>query len=97
MKTKIRKFDAAEWLDSDEAIAHYLEDAIASGNAEEINQAFGTVARAKGMTEIARAANLGRESLYKALSAEGNPSFDTIRRVVNAMGLKLAISPQKAG
>lgn len=89
MTMKTRKFDAAAYLDSEEAIAAYLDDALASRDSAQISQAIGTAARAKGMAIIAKKTNLGRQSLYKALSANGNPSFDSILRVIDALGLKL--------
>ncbi len=89
MTLKTRKFDAAAYLDSEEAIAAYLDDALATGDSAQISQAIGTAARAKGMAVIAKKTKLGRQSLYKALSAEGNPSFDSILKVIDALGLKL--------
>lgn len=76
-------------LDSTEAISFYLEDAFATEDPELIAHALGTVARAKGMTEVARKTGLSRESLYKALSAEGNPEFATILKVLRALDLKI--------
>jgi probable addiction module antidote protein len=87
--TKTRPFDAAEYLDSAEAIAAYLEAAFEDDDPAFIAVALGTVARAKGMTEVARKTGLSRESLYKALSAEGNPEFATILKVMRALDLKL--------
>lgn len=89
-KIELADFDAAKYLDDDEVIIEYLNLAFASGDAEEISRSLGTVARAKGMSEVARAAKLGRQSLYKALSPAGNPSVDTLVRVMAALGLKLA-------
>jgi len=88
-KTKTRPWDAAEHLASDEDMAAYLEAALEQGDAALFTAALGDVARAKGMTEIARATGLGRESLYKALSPEGNPEFATVLKVVQSLGLKL--------
>ncbi len=88
-KTKTRPWDAAEHLESDEDMAAYLEAALEEGDASLVAAALGDIARAKGMTEIAREAGLGRESLYKALSPEGNPEFETVLKVVRALGLKL--------
>jgi probable addiction module antidote protein len=82
------KFDAAEFLDNPEVISAYLDEAFASEDAGVITQALGTVARAKGMTEVARNSGLSRESLYKALSADGNPEFATIVKVLQALGLR---------
>ncbi len=84
-----RPFDAAEYLDSAEAVAAYLEAAFEDGDPTFIADALGTVARAKGMTEVARKTGLSRESLYKALSAEGNPEFATILKVMRALDLKI--------
>jgi probable addiction module antidote protein len=83
-------FDAADYLDSVEAIAVYLEDAFETDDPTYIARALGTVARAKGMTEVARKTGLSRESLYKALSAEGNPEFATILKVMSALDLKIS-------
>ena len=88
-KTKTRPWDAAEYLDSEENMALYLEAALEEGDAALVATTLGDIARAKGMTEIARKTGLGRESLYKALSPEGNPEFATILKVVRSLGLSL--------
>ncbi|MCK4772844.1 MAG: putative addiction module antidote protein [Candidatus Latescibacteria bacterium] len=88
-KTTTRPWDAAEHLETEEDMVAYLEAALESGDASLVAAALGDIARAKGMTEIAREAGLGRESLYKALSPEGNPEFATVLKVVRALGLKL--------
>ena len=88
-KTTTRPWDAAEHLSSAADMADYLEAALEDGDASLIAAALGDIARAKGMTEIARKTGLGRESLYKALSAEGNPEFSTVLKVLQALGLKL--------
>jgi probable addiction module antidote protein len=90
-KTKTTKFDVAEHLRTPEEMALYLEACIAEaeGDAAFIAKALGDIARAKGMTQVARDAGLSRESLYKALSGERSPSFETILRVVAALGLSL--------
>lgn len=90
--TTTRPWDVTESLDSDERIQAYLEAALEEGDAALIAAALGDIARARGMTEIARQTGLGRESLYKALSPEGNPEFSTILKVVRALGLKLHAS-----
>jgi probable addiction module antidote protein len=82
-------FDAADYLDDAEAIAIYLEDAFATEDSAYIAHALGTVARARGMTEVSRKTGLSRESLYKALSSEGNPEFATILKVMSALNLKI--------
>jgi probable addiction module antidote protein len=90
-KTKTTTFDVAEHLRTPEEMAAYLEACIeeADGDATFIAKALGDIARAKGMTQVARDAGLSRESLYKALSGERNPGFDTILKVMSALGLKL--------
>ena len=88
-KIKLSAFNAADYLESPEALAAYLSDAFATNDARQISQALGTAARSKGMSAVAKDTRLGRESLYKALSAEGNPSFDTMLKVISALGLKL--------
>ncbi len=88
-KTITRTWDPAEYLETEEDMAAYLEAALEEGDAALIAAALGDIARAKGMTQIARETGLGRESLYKALSPEGNPEFTTILKVINALGLKL--------
>ncbi len=93
-KTKLKTmvFDSAAYLDSDEAISAYVEEALATEDPAFIARALGTVARARGMAQIAKKAGLSRESLYKALSAEGNPEFGTVIRVMHALGLKFSVS-----
>lgn len=91
-KTKTHPWDVTRYLDSDEAIASYLDAVLQENDPALLAEALGDVARAKGMTQIAREAGLGRESLYKALSREGNPEFGTILKVVEALGLKLRVS-----
>ena len=90
-KTKTSKYDIAEHLRTPEEMAAYLEACLeeADGDATFIAKALGDIARAKGMSQVARDAGLSRESLYKALSGDRAPSFDTILKVINALGLKL--------
>jgi probable addiction module antidote protein len=95
-KTKTRLWDPADHLATAEDMAAYLEAALADGDAALMAAALGDLARAKGMSQIARDAGLGRESLYKALSAEGNPEFATILKVIAALGLRLHASPSGA-
>jgi len=85
-------WDPARYLDSDEAIAAYLNAAAEEDDPAVLAAALGDVARDRGMTQIARETGLGRESLYKALSSEGNPEFATVQKVVRSLGLKLHIS-----
>jgi len=95
-KTTTRIWDPAEHLLSDEDMAAYLEAALEEGDASLFAAALGDIARAKGMSQLARETGLGRESLYKALSPTGNPEFATILRVVSALGLRLHASPVAA-
>lgn len=82
-------FDAAEYLDSEEMIAVFLTDALEDGNPDVILHAISTAARARGMMQLARDSGLGRESLYKALAPGAKPRYDTIFRVMNALGVRL--------
>ena len=90
---KLRKWDSAEHLNTDEDMAAYLEACLqeAGDDAAFIAKALGNIARAKGMTQLSKDTGLGRESLYKALSGEGNPSFATILKVTHALGLKFHV------
>lgn len=84
-----RPFDAVAYLDSDEAIEAFLADAFDSGDAAEIADALGVVARAKGMTRVAEEAGLSRTALYRTLSADGRPELPTLLKVMQALGLRL--------
>lgn len=88
---KLRKWDSAEYLKSEEDIVAYLDACMeeAGDDAAFIAAALGDIARARGMTQLAKETGIGRESLYKALSGDGNPSFGTILKVVKALGLRL--------
>ena len=90
---KLRKWDSAEHLKTDEDMAAYLEACLqeAGDDAAFIAKALGNIAKAKGMTKLSKDTGLGRESLYKALSGEGNPSFATILKVTHALGLKFHV------
>jgi probable addiction module antidote protein len=94
MNTTTNNYDVADYLRTPEDMAAYLEACIeeADGDAAFIAKALGDIARAQGMTQVARDAGLSRESLYKALSGERSPSFDTILKVISALGLKLSAS-----
>ena len=92
-KTKTLPWDPAQHLESEEDMAAYLEAALDEGDAALVAAALGDIARAKGMTQLARDTGLGRESLYKALSSSGNPEFATVMKVVAALGLKLHAAP----
>jgi len=88
-KTKTKPYDSVEYLETTEDMAAYLEAALEDGDPRVIVHALGNIARARGMSQIARDTGLGRESLYKALSPEGNPEFATVLKVVQALGIKL--------
>lgn len=90
-KIKTRPWDVVEHLETEEDITAYLEAVFDDGDPALVSAALGDIARARGMTEIARKAGLGRESLYKALSPEGNPEFATVMKVLRALGLSLHV------
>ncbi len=94
--TRTRRWDAADHLESNEDIVAYLEAAFEDGDPAVIAAALGDIARARGMTKVATDAGLGRESLYKALSPNGNPEFATVLKVIQALGLGLRVSAEKA-
>ncbi len=96
-KTETRPWDAADHLKTSEDIAAYLDAAFEDGDPALVSAALGDVARAKGMTDIARAAGLGRASLYKSLSPEGRPELSTVLKVVKALGLRLTTAPTDHG
>ncbi|QLB18475.1 putative addiction module antidote protein [Mannheimia granulomatis] len=89
-KYGITEFDAAEYLTNDELIALYLAETLKDGTDEEFIQALNTVARAKGMNELAKKAGIGRESLYQSLSSS-KPRFETIRKIIHALNLELSV------
>jgi probable addiction module antidote protein len=95
MKTKLYNYDVAEHLETREQMAAYLGAAIeeSEGDAAFIAMALGDIARAKGMAELARETGLGRESLYKALSAGGNPQLSTVLKIAKALGLQFHVKP----
>ena len=90
-KTTTTRYDVAEHLRTPEEMAAYLEACIeeANGDAAFIAKALGDIARARGMSQVARDSGLSRESLYKALSGERTPNFDTVLKVISALGIKL--------
>ena len=91
MPLETSPYDSAEYLDTAEAVAAYIDEAFQTGDAAFIAHALGVAARARGMTQIANAAGLSRESLYRALGDNGNPEFSTVLRVAKALGLRLAV------
>jgi probable addiction module antidote protein len=95
MSIKLQDYDVAEHLRTPEEMAAYLEASIAEcdGDASFVAKALGDIARAKGMATLARETGLGRESLYKALSADGNPHFGTVLKVAKALGLQFSVKP----
>ena len=97
-RTKTTTYDVAEHLRTPEDMAAYLEATFeeSNGDAAMVAKALGDIARAKGMSQVARDAGLSRESLYKALSGDHTPGFDTILKVLRALGLELHAAPQQA-
>ena len=91
--TKFLPFDAADYLNDDETIAHYIAAALEDPNPEVFLMAVRDVARARGMTQLPRASGLGRESLYKALSPGAKPRYDTMLKFLAALGVKLNLVP----
>ena len=95
METKMKKatkWDASEYLETEADIAAYLNAALEDGDTSVIAAALGDIARAKGMTQLAKETGITCDGLYKALSPTGNPSFDTVQKVVNAFGLRLDVA-----
>ena len=95
-KVKLRPYDSAAYLKNEEDVANYLEAIFEDGDPALIAHALGVVARSKGMAKIAKKTGLGRESLYKALSREGNPELLTVLKVVQALGLRLTVTADAA-
>jgi probable addiction module antidote protein len=93
---KTSRFDAADYLDSPQAVADYLSEAFATGDDEYIAEAIGTVARAQGMSAVAKEAGLSRENLYRALNEGGKPEFSTVMKVLDALGVQLVAKPKAA-
>ena len=93
MVPKTKRWDAAEHLDSPEAIAAYIDAAMEDGDPALVSAVLGDVARAIGMTQIAKDTGMSRESLYRALSEGGTPEFSTIAKVMKALGLRLSAVP----
>lgn len=95
-KIDTTRFDSADYLDSAEAIVAYLDAYLEDSTPEEWRNALATVARSKGISDLARRSGLSRPGIYKALGEDGNPSFETIRSILSAMGLRLTVEPAEA-
>lgn len=95
MSDKIYDYDPAAALDSDEAMAVFLADALETGDSAYIAKAMGVVARAKGMADLARDTGLSREQLYRSFSEQGNPTLKTLLAVMRALGMDLTARPHK--
>lgn len=89
---KTATYDAAEFLETDEDIIAYLNAALEDGDTALVTAALGDIARARGMTQLAKETGITRDGLYKALSSDGNPSFSTVQKVVNKLGYKLSVA-----
>ena len=89
---KLKRFDVVDFLDSDEALIEYLNVALEENDPQYFAKALGNVARAKGMSSVSEATGLGRQSLYRALSADGNPRVGTLFRVLEALEIRLAVT-----
>jgi probable addiction module antidote protein len=90
---KTTRFDTADSLNTEKEQAAYITAALETGDADFVRDALGIVAKARGMSQVAKLADLNRESLYKALGETGNPEFSTVMRVMRALGLTLAAHP----
>jgi probable addiction module antidote protein len=92
---KFSAYDSADYLDSEAKVAAYLDAALEEGDNDPafLTHALGVVARLRNMSELARAVDMSREGLYKALSTDGNPSFGTVLRVIRALGLTISVKP----
>jgi len=97
MTERLIDFDAADYLDSDETIAEYLTAILEQADPDLTLKALGDVAKARGMAQIARETGLGRESLYKAFRPGAHPRFDTVMKVMKALGVKIAAVPVDHG
>ena len=90
-KLEVTNFDIAQYLDNKEIIAEYLSQILADGNTDELLEALGNIAKAKGMSQLAKDTGLGRESLYKTFQKGTNPKFETIKKVIDSFGLKIQL------
>lgn len=92
-KIETTAFDSADYLNSAEAIAAYLDVYLEDGSPEELREAMANVARSHGVSDLARRSGVSRPGIYKALGQDGNPSFETVRSLLGAMGLRLTVEP----
>lgn len=95
MALDLTAFDPAEYLDDVESLAAYLEDALEDGDAGEFLAALGVVARAKGMTDVAKQAGVARPALYRSLETSGHPDFATVMSVLKGLGISLHVAPDR--
>lgn len=95
MSLQLTEFDLADILDSEEAVSEYLTQVLADGDTDELLRAVGHIAKARGMAQIASQTGLGRESLYKALAPGAKPRFDTVLKVIHALGVDLQVVPAR--
>ncbi|MBF0461632.1 MAG: putative addiction module antidote protein [Magnetococcales bacterium] len=93
MTETFSRYDTAEYLKTEEEMALYLDACLAEGEPALVAHALGVIARARGMSQLARDTGISREGLYRALSADGNPEFATVMKVIQALGLKLHAEP----
>ncbi|WP_079212852.1 addiction module antidote protein [Brucella pituitosa] len=96
MPITTREYDPARYLNSEDAISEYIALASESGDPHELAMALGVVAKARGITEVARQTGLSRQAIYKALDVDGNPALGTISKVADALGFKLSLVPKTA-
>ncbi|HVM21765.1 MAG TPA: addiction module antidote protein [Sphingomicrobium sp.] len=92
-KIETTAFDSADYLNSAEAIAAYLDAYLEDGTPAELRAALATIARSHGISDLAQRSGVSRQGIYKALGNDGNPSFETIRSILSAMGLRLTVEP----
>ena len=95
-KIETTAFDSADYLNSAEAVAAYLDAYLEDSSPEELRRALDTVARSHGISDLAKRSGVTRAGIYKALGQDGNPSFETIRSILAAMGLRLTVEPAEA-
>ncbi|MCJ1885069.1 putative addiction module antidote protein [Pseudomonas sp. LA21] len=97
MTLELHEFDTSTYLDNEEVIAEYLSQVLADGDPDELLVAIGNIAKARGMTKIANDSGLGRESLYKVFAPGAKPRFETVMKVMRALGVELQAKPAGSG